>query len=103
MSKSSDSSWRAVLQKIIRQPGERQRLITALGINPMTLNRWLKDEYQPNRAHLTALLRHVPAQYRQEMREAIELDHPDFDGWSSEGELVHISPEFYIETLDNRA
>lgn len=103
MSKSSDSSWQAVLQKIIRQPGERQRLITALGINPMTLNRWLKDEYQPNRAHLTALLRHVPAQYRQEMREAIELDHPDFDGWASEVELVHISPEFYIEILDNRA
>ena len=103
MSKSSDSSWRAVLQKIIRQPGERQRLITALGINPMTLNRWLKDEYQPNRAHLTALLRHAPAQYRQELREAIELDHPDFDGWSSEVDLVNISPEFYIEILDNRA
>jgi GAF domain len=103
MSKSSDSSWQAVLQKIIRQPGERQRLITALGINPMTLNRWLKDEYQPNRAHLTALLRHVPALYRQEMREAIELDHPDFDGWASEGELVRILPEFYIEILDNRA
>lgn len=103
MSKSSDSSWQEVLQKIIRQPGERQRLITALGINPMTLNRWLKDEYQPNRAHLTALLRHVPAQYRQELHEAIEFEHPDLDGWASEVELAHISPEFYIEILDNRA
>jgi len=103
MSNSSDISWQAVLQKIIRQPGERQRLIAALGINPMTLNRWLKDEYQPNRAHLTALLRHVPPQYRQELREAIDLDHPNLDGLDSEVELVHISPEFYIEILDNRA
>ncbi len=103
MSKSSDSSWRTVLQKIIRQPGERQRLIAALGINPMTLNRWLKEEYQPNRAHLSALLRHAPLQYRQELREAIHDDHPDLDSWNSEVDQGRISAEFYVEILDNRA
>lgn len=102
MSKSSDSSWRTVLQRIIRQPGERQRLITALGINPMTLSRWLKDEYQPNRAHLTALLQHVPPQYRQEFHEAIQVDHPDIDGWVSEVDQEHIPSEFYLEVLELR-
>src|SRR5579864_9541576 len=105
MSKSANSSpsWRMVLQKIIRQPGERQRLIAALEINPMTLNRWLKDAFQPNRAHLSALMRYVPPEYRQELREAIQIDHPDFDGWASEADQSHISSDFYIDILDTRA
>ncbi len=103
MPKSSTTSWQSVLQRIVRQPGERQRLIHALGINPMTFNRWLKAEYQPNRNHLAALLQHVPPQYRQELLEAIKSEHPNFDGWVQEENRDQVSTDFYIEILDIRA
>jgi hypothetical protein len=92
-----------VLQKIIRSPGERQKLIAALDINPMTLERWLKSASQPNRANLSALVRNVPSQFRQELLAAIQTDHPGFNGWTTDEEQSHISADFYVEILDIRA
>jgi hypothetical protein len=100
---NSDASWQAVLRKIIQQPGERQRLVAALDINPMTLDRWLKHAFQPNRSNLAALVRNVPAEYRQELSEAIRAIHPDFDGWAVEVPPEHISTDFYVEILEIRA
>jgi hypothetical protein len=37
------------------------------------------------------------------LREAIQDDHPDLDGWNSEVDQGRISTEFYVEILDNRA
>jgi hypothetical protein len=99
---NTDASWQAVLRKIIQQPGERQRLIVALDINPMTLDRWLKNAYVPNRSNFSALVRNVPPEYRQELSEAIQAIHPDFDEWESEVQVEHISTAFYVEILDIR-
>jgi GAF domain len=103
MSKTSESSWREVLQESFRQPGERQRLIAALGINPLTLSRWLKAESQPNRMHLVALVQHVSPQYRQKLREAIQADYPGFDILAPEEDQRYISAECYIEILESRS
>src|SRR5215471_13614333 len=37
-------SWQFILYEMLRIPGERQRLATALGINPLTLHRWAKED-----------------------------------------------------------
>ncbi len=103
MPQSITPSWQSVLQRIVRLPGERQRLINELGINPMTFNRWLKAEYQPNRNHLAALLQHVSPQYRQELLEAVRSEHPDFEGWAQEDNHDQLSADFYINILDIRA
>lgn len=100
---NTDTSWQIVLRKIVQQPGERQRLITALDINPMTLDRWLKHTYVPNRSNLSALVRNVPPEYRQELSETILAIHPDFDAWESEPQVEHISTDLYVEILDIRA
>jgi len=103
MTRSTSLSWQSVLQSIIQIPGERQRLVNALGINPMTLNRWLRDGTQPNRNHLIALLQNVQPQHRQELREAMKQSIPDVESWIRDENPEHISAEFYIRILNDRA
>ncbi len=38
------SSWHELLGRIISDPQEKQRVVNELGINPITLNRWIKGE-----------------------------------------------------------
>src|SRR5207245_2891093 len=73
MPRPTSPSWQSVLERSIQLPGERQRLVTALGINPMTLNRWVKAETQPNRNHLIDLLRYVQPQFPHQLGMAITL------------------------------
>jgi len=35
-------TWRTVLADLLKRPGERQRIAQALGINPLTLTRWVQ-------------------------------------------------------------
>jgi hypothetical protein len=103
MSKSTHSSWQAVLQKIIQIPGERQRLISALAINQLTLDRWLKNLTQPNRTNLSALVHNVPPEFHDELLDALRADNLEFDNHVVDTEEGHISADFYIEVLDLRA
>ena len=103
MPRPTSPSWQSVLEHSIQLPGERQRLVTALGINPMTLNRWVKAETQPNRNHLIDLLRYVQPQYRQELRDAMRESYPDIDSWVVDEAPEHISAEFYTQILNDRA
>jgi hypothetical protein len=103
MAKSISPSWQSVLEMIIQIPGERQRLVNALGINPMTLNRWLKEGTHPNRNHLIALLQNVQPQHRQELREAMQHTIPEVENWIRDESPEQISAEFYIQILNDRA
>ena len=103
MSKPSHSSWQAVLQKIIQIPGERQRLISALAINQLTLDRWLKNLTQPNRTNLSALVHYAPLEFHDELLEALRADNLEFDSLAVDTEEGHISADFYVEILDLRA
>jgi hypothetical protein len=103
MPRPTSQSWQSILERSIQLPGERQRLVTALGINPMTLNRWLKAETQPNRNHLIELLRYVQPQYRQELRDAMRASYPEIDSWVVDENPEQISAEFYIQILNDRA
>lgn len=49
-------TWRIVLADILKRPGERQRIATALGINPVTLTRWTQSQSDPRPRHLHQLL-----------------------------------------------
>jgi hypothetical protein len=37
-------SWSELLGRIIADPQEKQRIVNEPGINPITLNRWIKGE-----------------------------------------------------------
>jgi len=103
MPRSTSPTWQSVLQTIIEVPGERQRLVNALGINPMTLNRWLKEGTQPNRNHLIALLQNVQPQHRQELRDAMKHSILEVENWTRDEDPAQITTEFYIQILNDRA
>src|SRR2546421_10637392 len=99
MPRPTSPSWQSVLERSIQLPGERQRLVNALGINPMTLNRWVKAETQPNRNHLIDLLRYVQPQYRQELRNAMRENYTDIDSCVVDEAPEHIYAEYYTQIL----
>src|SRR2546423_10064059 len=55
-------TWRTVLADILKRPGERQRIAEALGINQLTLKRWVQNQSDPRPQYLWQLLTLVPEQ-----------------------------------------
>lgn len=63
-------SWRELLGKFLQDPRERSRIAAELGVNPLTLTRWVSGESNPRSQNLQALLRALP-QYREFLLESI--------------------------------
>lgn len=53
-------SWRELLGAIIKDRQERQRIAHALGINPITLMRWVQNDSNPRPQYLSQLLDIIP-------------------------------------------
>lgn len=98
----TSSSWQNILQNILKLPGERQRLATALGLSPMTLTRWANGESNPQRPHLIHLLQAVQPQYREVLLESIEIIYPDIQSWLKDNTSEQIPAEFFAQLLNIR-
>lgn len=57
---SEPQTWRALLAEIIKSPQERRRIAAALGVNPLTLMRWIRNESTPRGQLQQRLLEVVP-------------------------------------------
>ena len=55
------STWREQLGIHIRTPEERKRVADQLGVNPLTLTRWVNNESSPHRSSLQKLLSLLPS------------------------------------------
>ena len=96
------TTWRELLGSIIQDPQERRRLANELGINPVTLTRWVNNESSPRSQSIQRLLNALP-QHRKALLDQL-LD--EFGGLISEAEgplaedlLYKIPGEFYIRVL----
>jgi hypothetical protein len=93
-------SWRTLLQTIIKDPGEKERIATELRVNPITLIRWSTGESKPRLKHLQRLLRVVPSNRRQQFIALVQQEVPGF-----EVESVPVGPGLRItdyRSLDTR-
>jgi hypothetical protein len=70
-------TWRELLGNCIDNPHERQRIASELGVNPMTLIRWVKQETDPRPQTLRRLLTTLP-QYRKLLLELIDKEIAGF-------------------------
>ena len=100
---SSSSSWKSILQRIIKISMERQRLSEALGVTTMTLNRWVHGDSQPQRSHLLRLLQVVQPQHRVELLEALEESYPDIQSWLKEDLPAQVPSTFFAQVLRMRS
>lgn len=96
-------SWQAVLQKIIQSPRERQRLATALGINIITLSRWVKTDSHPQRSYLLRLVKVVQPTHRSEMLNALLRAYPDMHDKFMEEVAEAVPSAFFRQILKDRA
>ncbi len=55
------STWREQLGIQIRTPEERKRVANQLGVNPLTLTRWVNNESSPHKSSLQKLLSLLPS------------------------------------------
>ena len=100
------TTWRELLGSIIQDPQERRRLANELGVNPITLTRWVNGESSPRSQSIQRLLNALP-QHRKALLDQL-LD--EFGGLITESEdtltedsLSKIPSEFYIRALHTRA
>src|SRR5215831_15724058 len=99
-------TWRDFLANIIQDPQERQRIANELGVNPVTLTRWVNKEANPRSQNIQRLLKALP----QHRKVLLELLSNEFDGFVAEAEeeltedsLQEIPHEFYVRVLRTRA
>ncbi len=93
-------TWRTVLADILKRPGERQRIAEALGINQLTLKRWVQNQSDPRPQYLQQLLTLVPEQ-QTVLRSLLEQEFPEImlrDGAADEAPQ-EIASSFYAEVI----
>lgn len=90
-------SWRELLNAIIADTQERQRIARELGISPITLNRWVSGESNPRPHNLRSLLQTLP-QHRTQLLPLIEEEFSAFSLVAKDDsrvEITTIPAEFY--------
>jgi len=96
-------TWRDLLGSIIQNAHEKQRIANELGVNPVTLTRWIHNESIPRKQNLQHLLRVLP-QHRKVLGELFAKEFgevfPEITtdltaDWSQE-----IPSKFYARVLD---
>lgn len=98
------ASWRELLARIIEQPGEKERIAAAIGINAITLTRWISGQGSPRPQRLVALLKAVPYQYQEELQRLLQKDGFLASEPAVEERSLHEIPYNLIhEVLETRA
>lgn len=99
-------TWRELLGNIIQDAQEKQRIANELGVNPVTLTRWVNKEASPRPQNLHRLLNTLP-QYHKVLLELIVEEFQEFSLPTKEGGLEdtshEIPSEFYMRVLHTRA
>ncbi len=70
-------SWRDLLKEVIENIVERQRIASALGVNPITLVRWADKQARPRLHYRQKLIDAMPAQIRQEFAASLAKEFPE--------------------------
>lgn len=100
---SAPSSWRDLLRVMIRQPTERERLAATMGVNPLTLERWVNGVSIPRLHNVQALLQAIPIEQRLQFHQLLVKDYPALLGSLEADEPGELPSEFFRQVLDARA
>ena len=93
-------TWRTLLGDLVKQPGERQRLTKTLGVNPLTITRWVTGQSVPRPPYLRQVLTLLSQHYVLPLTELIE-DVPEFSlvAETPDKVVATIASPFYVEVL----
>src|SRR5438105_8456897 len=97
-------TWREFLATMIREPKDKQRIASEMGVDPVTLSRWATKESSPRpRSLLNRLVEALP-QHRESLSELIEEEFPrliadDFLPMMGIEKGKEVSPALYSQVL----
>lgn len=94
-------TWRELLKSLTSDPHEQQRITEVLGINAMTLRRWINNETNPRPQNLRMLLNALP-HHRKQLVALLAVEFPAFKRETStldDGEAGLIPAEFYTRLM----
>lgn len=77
-------TWRSLLAVLIEEPTARLRLADAVGVVPITLQRWAKGEGNPRSQSLQKMLDALNPEQRDRLLPLLEQEYP---GFSSAGKV----------------
>src|SRR5437667_8900890 len=92
---SEPHTWRELLAKIIKNPQEKERIATALGVHPLTLIRWVRSEATPRQDSLQRLSEAAP-----QLRPLLADELPALSPPPAEVSQHAIPVTFYSHILD---
>lgn len=94
-------TWQELLRNVISDPLEHQRIAKEMGVNQITLTRWVNRTSMPRPANLRPLLDALP-QYRQKMLLFLQKDFPKFSLESplEEDIVAEIPAVFYANIMN---
>lgn len=96
-------NWRELLNSVLNDSRERQRLADELGIRLITLNRWLSGETKPRPQNMQHLLNALP-QYRDQFLDLLRFEKGFEDLTALENESAKEIPSaFYLRVFNARA
>ncbi len=97
-------TWRELLNTILEDPQERQRLSQELGIRSVTLLRWANNESDPRPQNLRHLVEALPL-YREQLLNLLgtEQDFKHFQLLEQGDAAREISDTFYTRVFRSRA
>lgn len=98
----SSSPWTDILQTIIKEPQEQQRLAVLLGIHADTLTYWASGKTTPPLSQLAKLVRIVKPQVREELLSALVAVYPDIERFLKGAGTDRIPASFFAEVLSVR-
>jgi transcriptional regulator with XRE-family HTH domain len=95
--------WREVLGTIISNAQERQRIAQALGVRPITLNRWVRGDSVPRSQNLRHLLNVLQPEHRDLFLELLGEELGEYSDSVADDTSHEIPSEFYSRVLNARA
>lgn len=95
-------TWRELLEQIISDNQEKQRLIDALKITPITLTRWVSGESEPRQQNLRLLINELSPQHQEQMQQLLKgvrgENHITTNAFDTTSQLI--PSELYAQVLD---
>src|SRR5947209_2762105 len=68
------TNWRKLLEQLVKDPHERERIADEVGVTQVTLMRWVRGEGHPRLSNLRRLPDAVPATYACTFRDLLARD-----------------------------
>jgi hypothetical protein len=100
--KRDSQTWQELLQQLIENPKEKERIASLADIQPITLMRWIKGISTPRLENMRALLKAIPSSSVDTFMQLASADFPTLLSEHTESQDVSPEPllDFYVRVLE---